>query len=343
MTGEPLTGAIDCDVHCAPAGIEQLLPYMDDYWHDYVGDSGIELSASLWGAYPHDDAPPTDAGALAELVLDPQELSYAVLNCVSTFDASRNVYYETALAKALNDWMREHWLEKDERLRASMVVPTRDPHAAAEEIDRVGGDPRFVQVLLPVRSETRWGDRRFHAMYEAAARHDLAIALHAWGRPAGAATTSGGTTTYLEDYLGNSQVIVQGQVTSMVSEGVFDAVPSLRVCLVECGFSWLPSLLWRFDKDWKAVWREVPWVKHRPSEYVREHFRATTTPAQLPADVEHVRQLAEMLSADDMLMYASDYPHDHGDGGELLMRALDDEGRGAVMRGNAAEFYRLEG
>ena len=36
-------------------------------------------------------------------------------------------------------------------------------------------------------------------------------------------------------------------------------------------------------------------------------------------------------------------PHDHGDGGELLLRALDDEGREAVLRGNAAEFYRLEG
>ena len=341
MTGERLAGAIDCDVHCAPARIDELLPYMEEYWHEYVGDSGIELSASLWGAYPHDEAPPADVESLAERVLDPRELRYAVLNCVSTFDASRNVYYETALAKALNDWLREHWLERDDRLRASMVVPTRDPHAAAEEIERVGGDPRFVQVLLPVRSETRWGDRRFHVMYEAAARHDLAIALHAWGRPAGAATTSGATTTYLEDYLGNSQVIVQGQVTSMVSEGVFDAVPSLRVCLVECGFSWLPSLLWRFDKDWKAVWREVPWVKRRPSEYVHEHLRLTTAPAQLPSDPAVLARIPDLMPVTEMLLYASDHPHRHGGGIEPLLDVLDEDARHAILAGNAAELYGL--
>ena len=59
---------------------------------------------------------------------------------------------------------------------------------------------------------------------------------------------------------------------SLVSEGVFERFPDLRVVLIECGFAWLPLLLWRFDKDWKGVWREVPWLKHRPSEYVAEHF-----------------------------------------------------------------------
>jgi hypothetical protein len=336
-----MQGAIDCDVHCAPASIDELLPYMDEYWHEYVAGSGLQLSASLWGAYPDGEDPPADVETLAERVLDAQELRYAVLNCVSGFDASRNLYYETALASAINDWLREHWLDRDDRLRASMVVPTRDPGAAVREIERVGGDARFVQVLLPIRSDFRWGDRRFHPMYEAAAAHDLAIALHAWGRPAGAATTSGATNSYVEDYVGNSQVIVQGQVTSLVAEGVFDAVPSLRVCLAECGFSWLPSLLWRFDKDWKAVWREVPWVKERPSEYVRRHFRATTAPVQLPPSPEQARELAEMLGAGEMLVYSSDYPHEHGDSLDLLMQALDDDGREAVLHGNAERFYGL--
>ena len=129
---------------------------------------------------------------------------------------------------------------------------------------------------------------------------------------------------------------------SLVSEGVFDRVPSLRVALLECGFSWLPPMLWRFDKDWKAVWREVPWVKDRPSEYVRRHFRATTAPAQLPADAGQAAQLAEMLGAGELLVFASDHPHQHGDGHlEVLLAALGDEGRDAVMHGNAAQLYRL--
>jgi predicted TIM-barrel fold metal-dependent hydrolase len=101
-------------------------------------------------------------------------------------------------------------------------------------------------------------------------------------------------------------------------------------------------MLWRFDKDWKAVWREVPWLKAKPSEYVQRHFRATTAPAQMPADRDQAAKLAEMLGAGEFLLFASDHPHRHGDGNlETLLEVLDDGGREAVMHGNAAALYGL--
>ncbi len=268
---------IDCDVHCAPASIDAVVPYMDDYWRDYVANAGMYLSPTLSGTYPEavSPAPPSGVEALREEVLDPRGLSHAVLTCTSAFDISRNPYYEAALCRAINDWLRAEWLACDERLRASMVVPTLDPEAAVEEIERVGSDPGFVAVLLPIRVDARWGTKRFHPLHEAIAARDLVLALHAWGRIGAAPTASGSTHSYFEDYLANSQLIAQAQVMSLVAEGVFERVPSLRVALLECGFSWVPPMLWRFDKDWKAVWREVPWLKARPSEYVRRHFRAT--------------------------------------------------------------------
>jgi uncharacterized protein len=341
--GLSLQGAIDCDVHVAPESIDALLPYMDDYWRDYVANAGLMLSPNLTGSYPATaPAPPHDVDALRREVLDPSGVRHAVLTCLSAFDASRNGYYEAALCTAINDWLRAEWLERDDRLRASMVVPTLDTEAAVAEVERVGSEPGFVQVLLPVRSDAPWGVKRFHALYEAIAARDLVLALHAWGRPGLAPTATGFTHSYFEDYLADSQAIVQAQVMSLVSEGVFDRVPSLRVALLECGFSWLPPMLWRFDKDWKAVWREVPWLKSRPSDYVRRHIRATTAPAQLPADAAQAARLAEMLGARDMLMFASDHPHEHGDGHlDTLLDVLDDEGRDAVLHGNAAALYRL--
>jgi len=339
-----LAGAIDCDVHVAPESVDALAPYMEDYWRDYLANAGLMLSPTVSGSYPAaDPTPPADVDALREQVLDPWGVSHAVLTCMTAFDASRNAYFETALCKAINDWLAAEWLERDERLRASMVVPTLDVDAAIEEIERVGSQPGFVQVLLPIRTDSRWGLRRFHDLHETIAAHDLVLGLHAWGRIGLAPTASGFTHTYFEDYLANSQVIAQAQVMSLVAEGVFDRVPSLRVALLECGFSWLPPLLWRFDKDWKAVWREVPWLKERPSEYVKRHFRATTAPAQLPPDDSQVAQLAEMLGAGDVLVFASDHPHIHGDEGRLdaLLEAIGDDARAAVMRGNAAELYRL--
>jgi uncharacterized protein len=339
-----LEGAIDCDVHVAPASMDALAPYMDDYWRDYLANAGVRLSPNVTGGYPESDpAPPADVDALREQLLDPSGLRRAVLTCLSAFDATRNAYFEAAICKAINDWLAAEWLARDDRLRASMVIPTLDEQAAVQEVERVGSQPGFVQVLVPIRTDARWGLRRFHELHEAIAAHDLVLGLHAWGRPGLAPTASGFTHSYFEDYLANSQIVAQAQVMSLVAEGVFDRVPSLRVALLECGFSWLPPMLWRFDKDWKAVWREVPWVKDRPSEYFKRHFRATTTPAQLPADADQTAQLAEMLGAGQLLMFASDHPHVHGDDGSLdvLLEVLGDDGRDAVMQGNAAELYRL--
>jgi len=187
------------------------------------------------------------------------------------------------LATALNDWIAAEWLDREERFRASIVVAPHHPEKAAEEIDLRAADNRFVQVLLPIRVDAPYGNKRYHRPFAAAAERDLALGLHAWGRAGHAPTTTGFTLSYFEDYLAN-QVIAQTQLVSLVSEGVFERMPALRVAVMECGFAWLPALLWRFDKDWKGVWREVPWVKERPSAYVRRHFRVTTAPAYVPTD-----------------------------------------------------------
>jgi hypothetical protein len=356
MTAAPATtSTVDTDVHCAPATLGDLLPYLEPYWRTYIQDGGVFLSPTQGGAYPPKAPtsatpaaraagafPATTVDQLRTGLLDPAGVHTALLNCTTSFHCNRNPYYEAALTRAINDWLITEWLDRDDRLRASMVVPTLDTEAAVAEIERIGGHPGIVQVLLPVRTDVPWGNKRNHPMLQAAAAHDLVVGLHAWGRIGNAPNSTGITHTYLEDYLGNSQMIVQAQVTSLVTEGVFARVPRLRVVLAECGFSWLPTLLWRFDKDWKGVWREVPWLDERPSEVVRRHMRLTTSPAHLPRDPGQVRQALDLIDAGTMLVYASDHPHDHGDGGDRLLTALTDDERERVLGGNASDWYRLD-
>jgi len=334
---------IDCDVHCAPAALGALAPYLPEYWRQYIADAGIRLTG-LPTAYPP-GAPTTGGPApaayetLRTAVLDgPDAPRLAILNCLTLFETHRNPYYSAAIATAVNDWLCAEWLGRDDRLRASLVVSTLDVEAAVAEIDRLGPDPRFVQVLLPVRADAPYGNRRYHPIHEAAVRHDLTVGIHAWGRSASAATPSGFTSTYLQDLAGNAQM-AQAHILSLVSEGAFARFPDLRVALIECGFTWLPPLLWRFDKDWKSVWREVPWVKERPSEYVRRHFRATTQPAHLPADAGQATEVLDMVGA-SWLLHASDHPHRHGPGAERLLAALEEPARTAVLSENAQAFYR---
>jgi predicted TIM-barrel fold metal-dependent hydrolase len=342
VTASVRVDTVDAEVHCAPSALASLEPYLDEYWRGYIVESGLSLSPSQGGAYPpavptSGVRPPSTLSELRSAVGD----RFAILACTTSFHCSRNPYYEAALARAVNDWLVDEWLAKDGRLRGSMVVSTLDPRAAVAEIERIGAHPQVVQVLLPVRVDTPWGNVRHRALLRAAASRDLVVGLHAWGRIGQAPTNTGMTHTYLEDYLANSQVIAQGQVTSLVAEGVFTELPSLRVALLECGFSWLPTLLWRFDKDWKGVWREVPWLSDKPSEVVRRHVRLTTTPAHLPRDPVQVREALDLLDAGSMLLYASDHPHDHGTGEDRLLAALTQAEQDRVLHTNATEWYRL--
>jgi predicted TIM-barrel fold metal-dependent hydrolase len=193
---------------------------------------------------------------------------------------------------------------------------------------------------LPVRSDEPYGKRRRHPIYAAAARARLPVALHAWGRPTAARSPNAHVTTYLEDYAANT-IIVQSQLTSLVSEGVFELFPELRIVLTECGFSWLPPLLWRLDKNWKSLWREVPWLTRRPSEYVEKHFYMTIAPTHLPLDPALLREQLDLVGT-CRLLYASDFPHDHGPGASELLSVLREPEATAVLSSTARELYGLD-
>ena len=343
----PMQGAIDADVHVAPADIDALAEHMDDYWRDYLVNAGMRLSPHLSGSYPQSGpAPPSDVDALREQVLDPWGPSHAVLTCLTAFDASRNGYYDAALCSAINDWLRAEWLDRDDRVRAE----PHDPHARPRPRGR-GGRARRATTSASSACSSRSAARRAGATAASTTLHEAIAAQGPRRSPSTPGAAPGARRrraasrhTYFEDYLRQLADRRPGAAAEPRLRGRLRARPGAARRPARGGFSWLPPLLWRFDKDWKAIWREVPWVKERPSEYVKRHVRAATAPAQLPADPQQAAQLAEMLDASDMLVFASDFPHEHGEGNlDALLEALDDAGREAVLRGNAAALYGLAG
>ena len=173
---------------------------------------------------PSADRPQSDLALLREHALDPWGVQYGILTCAYRVQSVHNEDLAAALASAINDWQIEHWLDPEPRLRGSLIVPSQNPELAAREIERLGDHPGFVQVMLPVRSQAPYGNRRYHPIYAAAVRHDLVVGIHYGGAPGLPPTSVGWPSTYLEEYVGMSQVF-QAQVLSLVSEGVFGPVP----------------------------------------------------------------------------------------------------------------------
>ena len=305
---------------------------------DYPG--GAPTSA-LPDTKPEDGPPGSDLELLREQTLDFWEADYGILNCAYWVQTVHNEYLAAALATAANDWQVEHWLDPEPRLRASLVVSSQNPLTAAQEIERMGDHPGFVQVLLPVRSLMPYGKRHYDPIFEAAVRHNLVVGIHYGGAAGIPPSPSGWFSTYIEEYAGAGQIF-QAQVISLVTEGAFDRFPDLRVALIEGGFTWLPSVMWRIDKEWRGLRHITPWIRRLPSDYMRDHLRFTLQPMDAPPDPEQFLRMIGQLDSDDMLMFSTDYPHWQFDSPEeALPMGLPESLMKKILAENAREFYQL--
>jgi predicted TIM-barrel fold metal-dependent hydrolase len=147
----------------------------------------------------------------------------------------------------------------------------------------------------------------------------------------------GGPMTY---YWPTHALLVQpamSHVASVIAQGIFEKWPTMKFVIIECGLAWLPGLLWRLDANYKALRKETPWVKRLPSEYARDHIRFASQPLEQPQKKEHLHQILEMMDAEHVLMFASDYPHwDFDDPSQINIPAA---WRERVFWQNALETY----
>ena len=221
------------------------------------------------------------AEELGAQVFDRWGAGTAILNCLYGVQLVYNEDMARAFHRALNDWIAKEWLDRDPRLRASIIVPMQNVEYAVDEIERCAKDRRFVQIMVLAMQETPLGRRHHWPIFAAAERHGLPIGIHAGSNYRNPVTSLGWPSHYVEDYTSQAQGF-QSQVTSLITEGVFAKYPKLKVVLLEFGVTWLPAFLWRFSKFWRGARTEIPWVDRSPSEIVRDNFRLTIQPFDGP-------------------------------------------------------------
>jgi predicted TIM-barrel fold metal-dependent hydrolase len=286
--------------------------------------------------------PAADPHWVKEQYLDRRGVDLAVLTgSLLSLGVQPSADLAAALARGVNDWTLETWVRPFSCYKGSILVAHQYPALAVAEIDRLGDDPGMVQVLLGSASETPLGRAVYHPIYEACVRHGLPLALHVGGEGAGnspPATAVGHPSTYFEWY-GSLPQSYMAHIMSMVTEGVFVRFPTLKVVLYEGGVAWLPHIMWRFDKNWKAQRAEAPWLQRPPSSYILEHFSSTTYPLEALPDPQYLRQILEMVEAERTLLFSSNYPHwEYGDPFDMI-RDIPDAMRRRVLVENALAVY----
>ena len=341
---------VDCDVHSQILGDVRIADYLPDHYRE---QRGVSTPGSPWsnphGVARRDVGPAEDQTAyeaLCEQHFDAFDLDYGVLNRGPlALGVAPDADYAAAIARAHNEELIDRWLDRDDRFLGSAIVAPQAPEKAAAEIRRVGDHPRIVQVLMSSASGLGlpYGRKQFWPIYEAAAEMDLPVAVHPGTEGRGTAhppTGAGYPSRYLEWHTVLPANYI-GHLTSLLTEGVFVEYPDLTFVCVEGGLAWVPHLTWRLDKNWKALRVQTPWLEKPPSEYLREQVRFTTQPIEEPDDPRHLRQILDMVHAEETVMFSSDFPHWDNDSPEHGIPPLSEDLRRAIMYENAQELYGL--
>ncbi|MFL1874776.1 amidohydrolase family protein [Hansschlegelia beijingensis] len=339
---------LDADVHESFGSIKDLVPYLPEPYRGWIA-SGAWRGFSQPFAYTSPglgnradvrskdgSASVSDYGQMRDQLLDPYDLSHAVLTGYF-YPTGLKLQYglATALAAAYNDYVAEHWLAKDKRFIGSVQINARDPEAAGREIDRMAACPQVRQVLLPVVDDIAYGHPQYRPIFEAANRNHLMVAFH---HTTFAQGPYGMGLHYMERHA-LLPLAMMPQIISLICNGVFDAYPNLRFMVLEGGFSWLPHVMWRLDREYRQGRIEVPWIKKLPSQHCRERLRLSTQPTE---DItgDQWMKLIDLMGTDDVLVFSTDYPHfDFDDPNAAIPRALPETTREKILWRNGAEFY----
>lgn len=245
--------------------------------------------------------------------------------------------FAVGFARLYNQWIADYVRPTNGRLRGVAVTPIEHGEVAID-VMREAKELGLVATMIPPALKARNLDR----FYAAATDLDMPLGVH--GAPGIHLPKIGVDrfTNYIQVHCISFPFDQMTAMTALVSGGVFDRHPKLRVAFLEAGVGWVPYFVDRLHEHFekRGDWIPNGW-KRDPYEYIRAgNIWVSCEPEEpiLPAVVD-------VLGA-DFIMFASDYPHWDGDWPEstkhLRTRTdLDDEARVKIAGENAKRFYGL--
>lgn len=275
-----------------------------------------ELQGGGWHVQPR--LADMDKDRIAESVLYPTLLL--------SFQSQHPLDLVVAQCQAYNDWLVDHVAESGGRFHGIVVVPQRDPEAAAAEILRAGRKPGMVGIQIRPNPAVDWkpfNDPVYDPIWAVACEVGLPVGLHPLmsadlpGAVQGLRLADLGTTDipvqdeadiavdniFFTQMIGNP-VDMMNSLTFLVAGGVMSRFPELRV-VIETNGGWIVPWLERLDHHAHIYGWDVPWLKEEPSAIFRRQGWIS-----FDADESTIGfTVNSPLVGADRILWASDYPH----------------------------------
>jgi predicted TIM-barrel fold metal-dependent hydrolase len=262
------------------------------------------------------------------------------------YPLSSNPAYVTAMCDAYNRWLGDV-LSGQERLKWVGVANLDDVPAAVRQVGDAKRLGAVGMMILGTAGDRLLDDESLLPIYEAVESENLPLAVHVgWSCPS---LNNLYTHIYPSGVIPFLMPVLMGMV-SMMSGGIFDRFPAMRVVYLEAGCLWVHFMLerlhHRFEHSGKnlanVVSRTAPIQKLAPMDYINQgniYFSSEVEDVLLPQVLE--------LVGDGQLLFASDMPH--GDRERFAAKTLQDrkdisgQAKTKILESNPAKFYRLPG
>jgi 2,3-dihydroxybenzoate decarboxylase len=245
----------------------------------------------------------------------------------------------SAVTRRANDRLAAAVARHPTRYAGLAAVPTADPAAGADELERCISELGFKGAMLHGLANGVWlDDKRFWPIFARAEALDVPVYLHP------AIPLPAVIDAYYKDYAEDFPVLLQAgwgytveaatHAIRMVLSGIFEVHPKLKIILGHLGEG-LPFLLWRIDNALSRPGQKP--VRFR--EVFRNNFWVTTS--GFFSDAALLCTMMELGA--DRILFSIDYPFErHLPGPPWLERApICDEDKIKIASGNAKRLLRL--
>lgn len=267
----------------------------------------------------------------------------------------REAALATAYCRAYNRWLVDFCAHDVRRLVPIAHICLMDPPGAVEEVVRARKAGCAGVYLSPdpaARAGRQLDDPDLVRFWETIQDLDMPVAFHVvarsnstlapWlgGRHDGAnppqLAVPVGQTVFAFAFLA---LDVMAAFTSMMTRGLFEAYPRLRLAVLEAGSNWISAWLDRLDHKFEVM-RPLSSLPLLPSEYFKRQCLISAEP-----DESITAQVVQHLGADHFI-WASDYPHIDASfnvvaGIRERIASLPLESQHKILGGNALRFYGL--
>ena len=260
------------------------------------------------------------------------------------YPLTSNAGLATALSSSYNRWLGDR-LSGHPRLKWAAVVNLDDITAAVAQVREAKRLGAVSVMVLGTAGDDMLDHPRLMPFFEAVADENLALGVHVgWSCPA---------VNNLYSHIYPSGVIafhvpLLMALTALVTGGVLDRFPELRVVFLEAGCQWVPFILERMHHRYKHqgsalkkfLPQTAPVQKLPVMEYVKRgnlYFSTEVEDAILP----HVLGLV----GDTQVIFGSDMPH--GDRDRCAAGMLQERGdisataKTNILETNPARLYGI--